>query len=211
MSRKSLLQKCFARVSYRNAIQEGPKRVTHKSVPQECPTNHESVPQDCSIRVSDKSGLQECPTKSALQERPTRVFHKSVTQECPTRVTYKSVGQECLTRVFHKSIPQQCPARMSDKSVRQECLPRVSHKSVIQECPARVHKSVPQEWWQLCSATCSTGRLCGQISVVRECPTRPTRVSCKSVPQSDESVARELPQERKKCLGVCLSKFYFLI
>ena len=75
--------------------------MSHKSVPQECPT-------ECPTRVSYKSVSQECPT---------RVSHKSVPQECPTGVSYKSVPQEFPTRVAHKSVlqsvPQECPTRVS--------------------------------------------------------------------------------------------------
>ena len=65
--------------------------------------------------MSDKSVLQECPT---------RMTYKSVAQECPTRVSRKSP-----TRVLHKSVPH-CPTRVSDKSLLQVCPTRVSDKSV---------------------------------------------------------------------------------
>ena len=64
--------------------------VSHKSVPQECPT-----------RVSHKSVPQECPA---------RVSQMSVPQERPTTWSRNSVPQECLTRVSLKSVPQECPA-----------------------------------------------------------------------------------------------------
>ena len=129
-----------------------------------------SVPQECSIRVSDKSALQECPTK----ECPTRV---SVRQECPTRVSkrvcHKSLLQEYLTRVSDKSVPQECPTEFSDKSV-----PQVPRKSVPQECPTRVpYQSAPQNFRTRVSYKWPT-RVFDQS--VR--PTRCTRVSHKSVP-----------------------------
>ena len=115
----------------------GAGRVSHKSVPQECPAtvSLKSVSQGCPLRVSDKSIPQECPI---------RVSHKSVPQECLTRVSYKSVLQECPTRVSHKSVLQECPTIVSYKSVPQECPTKMSHKSVPQQCRSRVsHKSGP--------------------------------------------------------------------
>ena len=71
------------------------------------------------VRVSNKSGLQEC----------FRVLGESVLPECATRVWSKTVRQECLTRAPHKSVPQECPTRVSQK---------VSHTIVREECQARV-------------------------------------------------------------------------
>ena len=61
--------------------------------------SHKSVPQECPARVSQMSVPQECPT---------RVSRKSVPQECPARVSHKSVPQECPVRVSHKSVLQEC-------------------------------------------------------------------------------------------------------
>ena len=102
-------------VSHKSVPQECPTIVSHKSARQECPTrvSDKSVPQDCSIRVSDKGALLECPTRVSYK-RPTGVSDKSV-------VSYKSVPQECATRVPRQSVLQECPTRVSYKSA-QECL-----------------------------------------------------------------------------------------
>ena len=132
-----------------NSLLYSPTRVSYKSVPQE---SHKSVPRGCSIRVSNKSGPQECPTreshKSVRQECLTRVSNKGVPQESPTRVAHKSVRQKWPTRVPHKSVPQGCSIRVSSKSKSalqgrptRVSNTRVSHQGVRQECPTKVSHS----------------------------------------------------------------------
>ena len=95
-SHKSVLQECFARVSYKSEY------------PQECPT-----------RVSYKSVSQECPTRTS----PTRVSYKSVLQECSARVSHKSeCHTKCPTRV-RKSVPQGFPKSMRPTSWHSKALP----------------------------------------------------------------------------------------
>ena len=90
-------------------------RVSHKSVPQECPTrkSRNSVAQECLTNLSLKSVPSECLTK---------VCHKSVLQECPQKCSMSCptrVPQECPTGVSYKSEPK-FPTRVSQKSVPQE-------------------------------------------------------------------------------------------
>ena len=149
-SKKSVIQECRARVSYRS-----PKRVFRKSVRQE------SVRGEGPTRVSHKSDIQECRARvshgeSVPQECPARMSHINVPQECFTRLFFHEVADKSVPhkpdksvptrmshpttlsgRVSHQSVLQECPTRVSDKSVLQERLTRVSHKSVPhapQEC-----------------------------------------------------------------------------
>ena len=82
VSYKSFPEECPARVSHKSDLQECLTRVFRKSVPQEYPKSatrvpYQSVPQDCShecwTRVSHEcsAGVSD---KSALQERPTRSY-----------------------------------------------------------------------------------------------------------------------------------------
>ena len=131
-------------------------RVSHESVRQE---SHSPIKgtqyigrQEWSIRVSQKSVLQECRARAsvviarvtfhytqecATKKCPRRVAYKSVPEECPAKVSRKSVPQECTTRVFRKSVPQEWPTRACHKSPQerpisflQECCARVSRKTI---------------------------------------------------------------------------------
>ena len=122
---------CHASVSHKSAKQECPR----KSAKQDF--FYKSVLHEYSKKVSDKSVQQECLTRafqSIERECQASVSSKSVPKDCPERVFYKSVVEECRARVSGKSVSQECQARESSKSVPQEC----PQRSVKQECSARV-------------------------------------------------------------------------
>ena len=94
MSHKTVPQECPTRMSYKSVLQECPTRVSYKSAPQEC--------------------RQECPYKSVPQDRPTRVsVIQGVPQEC-TRVSHKGFRKACVL--------QGCPTKVSPTRVSKNCL-----------------------------------------------------------------------------------------
>ena len=88
---------CQARVSNKSALQEC-FRVLRESVLPECATkvsarvSHKSVPQECPARVCHKSVTKKCPT---------RLSEKSVKQVCSAKVVFHcSVGTLLLPELL---------------------------------------------------------------------------------------------------------------
>ena len=68
--------------------------MTYKGDPQECPTRllRKSVTRVSRKRMTNKSVLQECPTRVSYKSA-----HKSVLQQCSARVSQKSVSYKSVT------------------------------------------------------------------------------------------------------------------
>ena len=92
VSNKSVLQECF-RVLRESVLPECATRVSSKSVRSVSRVSHKSVPQECPTRVCHKSVTKECPT---------RLSEKSVKQACSARVVFYAI--EHLLFAFHCSV-----------------------------------------------------------------------------------------------------------
>lgn len=135
----SILQKCSTRVSHKSVPEHCPTRVSLEEcctrVPQDCLC--ERVPEECPTRMP-----QECPTgvpdKSTLQGGSPQVCSTRDFQKCPRRALHDNVKQNCRT-----SLLQEYCRRVSPKNV---CLWRVPRKSA-KRCLAFVCVEVCVSIW----------------------------------------------------------------